>query len=151
MATNEEIAYLGSFIPHFKGVYSCDMIPDIELKDDIISVLIINLDHHDQPGSHFVTLIIDKYFKDKVIYFDPLGLDIFNEHIIKSISNINKHFVQLNNPIQDSTSDFCGLFCLAACVAKYYRTPLHKFLKMFSNKLKRNDIIVYNYLKNFYE
>jgi hypothetical protein len=113
------------------------MIQDLELHHTMNSVLIINLDHHNQVGSHFVALIIDKHSFDKIIYFDPLGLDIYNKHIINSISIIDEHFLQLSKPIQDPLSDFCGLFCLAACVSKYFRTSIRDFLNIFSTNLKK--------------
>ena len=151
MATNEEIAYFGKFIPNFVGVYPCDKIPDLKLIKAKKSLLIINLDHHYQRGSHFIALIIDKKSENKIIYFDPLAIGLFNKHIKKTISNISNEFLQISNAIQAPSSNFCGFFCLAACISNVLKIPINDFLNIFSTNLEKNDKIVFNFLKFFYK
>ena len=149
MTTNQEINYLGNFIQNFEGVYACDKIPN--LKRFKKALLIINLDHHYERGSHFVALIIDKSCENKIVYFDPLGFNLNNKHIIKTISSISDDYNQITKAIQAPLSNFCGLFCLAACVSNFLKTPLNTFMNLFSSNLQKNDKIVFNYLKNFYK
>ena len=147
MTTNKHLNFLGHSTPFFKGVYPSDLLPfDILVKYKKIS-LIINLDPHTKPGSHYVALFINKNLNNKVVYFDPFGKNLTNENIIKFVKKINKNYIFSTKKIQHDNSDYCGLFCLAFCVYIYKNKPFYIFLDMFINNSMKNNFIVHRYLK----
>ena len=58
----------------FKGVYPIDRINEIPVNKNTKKFgVIVNLDHHNQPGSHWVAIYVDKS-KDKALeYYDSFG------------------------------------------------------------------------------
>ena len=55
---------------HFRGVYPLDYLPKRLLRRP--SSLIVNLDEHYKPGSHWVAIYIGN--RGTSFYFDPLGM-----------------------------------------------------------------------------
>ena len=66
--------------PRFNGAYSWDNLPE-EIKD---GAYVINLDEHADTGTHWVALVCKK---NKIVYFDSLGVEHIPEEIKKFIGN----------------------------------------------------------------
>ena len=66
--------------PRFNGAYSWDNLPE-EIKD---GAYVINLDEHGDTGTHWVALVCKK---NKIVYFDSLGVEHIPEEIKKFIGN----------------------------------------------------------------
>ena len=64
----------------FKGTFSCDNIPFWGSNDR--KMFIVNLSQENKKGSHFVFIEIEK---DKALYLDPLGKNLSNSFIKKSL------------------------------------------------------------------
>ena len=64
----------------FKGTFSCDNIPFWGSNDR--KMFIVNLSQENEKGSHFVFIEIEK---DKALYLDPLGKNLSNSFIKKSL------------------------------------------------------------------
>ena len=98
--------------------------------------IIFNLDRHNQPGSHWVSLFID--INDKfVFYFDSVGTKIPKE-IYNLVKNIQEQGKKLTNPINfrfeqnhpfehQKTNTECGMYSLFFMITlltnKLYKTP----------------------------
>lgn len=98
--------------------------------------IIFNLDRHNQPGSHWVSLFIDINEKF-VFYFDSVGTKIPNE-IYKLVNNIQEQGKKLTKPINfrfeqnhpfehQKTNTECGMYSLFFMITlltnKLYKTP----------------------------
>ena len=71
----------------FRGTFSCDNIPIF--KETSISV-ISNLSRERDVGSHFVAIFIGD---DKIIYFDPFGLESYNISIKEYLKKYKKEII----------------------------------------------------------
>jgi len=74
--------------------------------------LIVNLSNEDEPGTHFVAIIVHN---NVMIYFDSLALtNIFFFNYVKKMlcQKRNMQYLVNRKPIQCSTSNFCGFFCI---------------------------------------
>jgi len=130
----------------FKGVYPCDLTPNIDYSKKFS--IIINTGTSDTNGEHFIAIYADS---KKLIYFDSFGMKPDNKYLvnfIKSSKKKRKLFFNLTQ-IQDHSSNFCGFYCLAFLMSAYKNNYLN-FINCFSKrKLKANDQIVVKFiLKN---
>jgi hypothetical protein len=81
--------------------------------------IVFNLDKHDQPGSHWVSLFID-IDDEYVFYMDSVGdpvpheIQVFVDRVIKQGLQSNKHMnFYENSPMQHQTGDTeCGVYSL---------------------------------------
>lgn len=81
--------------------------------------IVFNLDKHDQPGSHWVSLFID-LDDEYVFYMDSVGdpvpneIQVFVNRVIKQALQANKHLhFYENSPMQHQTGDTeCGVYSL---------------------------------------
>ena len=142
--------FLTIFCSNFQGVYAKDTIPDHLTEKNRFSI-VVNLSPSNHPGSHFVSIIRQK---DTLLYFDSLILPIPKEvsNFIKKlkVSNAKRNFHQ----IQDESSDFCGYYCMLACLHFCDQDFEYgiKFPMFHRDALKRNDLLCLNYiLKNLNE
>ena len=90
-------------IPHFRGVYMKDQLPDKIQKNES---MIVNLDSSEGPGTHWVCF----FKKDKVInYFDSFGV----KPPIELIKYFEKNLVHYNvDKNQNFDQVICGHLCL---------------------------------------
>ena len=81
--------------------------------------IVFNLDKHDQPGSHWVSLFIDindeyAFYMDSVGDPVPQEIQDFVARVIKQALQINKYMIfHQNSPMQHQTGDTeCGVYSL---------------------------------------
>ena len=129
---------------NFLGVYPSDQLPNAP-KGKSFS-LIINLDTHTEPGSHFVAVFFDK---KKIEYFDSYGLPPFVPKIKNFLKSVKKNFCWNNICIQSYTSLHCGLYCLAYLLGKDYNITMKKFVELFNENTLENDEIVNFFIISF--
>ena len=128
----------------------------IYMKDELKTPLkqgcyIINLQNHDEPGSHWTCFIKDK---DCIYYHDSFGAvppqneyDIFSHEMDNIYTNTSDH--------QNIDSSSCGWWCIAFL---YYMTNskgnmldrMKKFNKKFITDTKRNELILKKYIDRIY-
>ena len=101
---------------------------------------VINLENHNQPGSHWTALIMSA--KD-CVYFDSFGMpppEKVYQFLEKKYGKV--YFSKIE--IQDIDSTFCGYFCLAFLKFVKERRgtlvqKLQNFQKLFKENTKQND------------
>jgi hypothetical protein len=119
------------------------LVKTIELPNINFVSIIFNLDKHNQPGSHWVSVFINK--KNKSIeYFDSLG-DKPNINIQKTLDFISEKFdfsILINDVIHQKGDTACGIYAIIFILYKlsypnnytYFSTPvrdnkMHPFRK----------------------
>ena len=123
---------------HFRGVYPLDHLPRRLLKRP--SSLIVNLDEHYKPGSHWVAIFIDN--RGRAFYFDPLGM--LPPKPIATFLDRNSKTGWLYNAhkFQGDLSILCGLYCLRFLTScpnfskflKYLKPCMNNETKILPNK-----------------
>ena len=119
--------------PRFNGVYSRNNLPKTIKK----GAYIINLDEHDDIGTHWIAL----YVPNNCIYFDGFGV----EHIPNEVKQFigNKETTANIFRLQAYDSIMCGYFCLAFVDYVFPGKMLLQFTNLFSPyDFKKNDKIV---------
>ena len=126
--TNKYIYDLMSkFSTSFKGVFSCDNIP--YFTEYNVSI-ICNFSTANTKGTHYVGIYI---FKDKIIYFDPLGIKCIISSICSYLGMYNKKIIESNITIQHPLSFHCGFFCVGFIFAMDKNISLQIYQKIFNN------------------
>ena len=124
-----------SINPHkFKGVKPCDIFlkeveenqHDLEEGDSFI----VNLSSSNNPGSHFISIFISS--SNVAEYFDSFGLPSFDSNINKAFQAADLKVSQFNKPIQDLSSQFCGLYCIAYLIWRQLGLEKTKFPQLFN-------------------
>ena len=132
--------YLDNFMKKisksFRGIFSCDNIPIF--KETNISV-ISNLSRERDMGSHFVAFFIGD---DKIIYFDPFGIESYNNSIEEYLKKYKKEIIYSEQRIQDYNSSHCGYFCVIFILCLENNVSLKKFLELFN----KNDLLINDYV-----
>lgn len=125
------------FIPIFKGVFAKDELKKIKVKKNENFAFVINLENHNQGGSHWVSMYNDKNLP-YVEYYDSYGLEppIEVENFVNS--KVKKPIFYNPYQQQKPTSNRCGYFCIHYIVKRYSGmlpdSILSKFTKKPSNK-----------------
>ena len=99
----ETILRLNSDSKHnFNGVLAMDELPKTRQKGSYV----INLDDHDEPGSHWVAVWCDN---EKVEYMDPFGLPPLDDRCLLFLGgNVRYNTVKM----QLLLSNACGFYCV---------------------------------------
>ena len=89
--------------PRFNADFSRDNLPN-KIKG---TASIINLDKHEDTGTHWIALFCRR---NKIVYFNSFGV----ENVPKEIENFIEHKNIKTNffRIQSSNSIMCGYFCI---------------------------------------
>jgi hypothetical protein len=131
----------------------------IYMKDELNSDLkqgcyIINLQNHDEGGSHWTAFIKDR---NDIYYYDSFGVvPPQNLYDVFKIDSHNIYYLdQLNRRDQNIDSTSCGWWCIAYL---YYMTNskdpmldrMKKFEKKFNKDTKQNEIDLKKYINKIY-
>jgi hypothetical protein len=135
--TNKYVEDIGKLLcKNFIGTFPCNILPDI--KNVKSFSIIFNESRHDEEGSHFVAVFADK---EKIYYFDSLGLKCENKYILNFILSTGREIIENNTQIQSYDSIFCGFFCLSFIIYMSKKCEYKNFFKIYSKNLKLNDEI----------
>ena len=93
--------------PTFVGVFPINRLPPYLLNKP--SSIIVNLDEHYKPGSHWVAIKLEKF--KPAYYFDSFGNYPPNE-IICFMERNAKTWIHNDKKYQSETSSFCGYYCV---------------------------------------
>ena len=85
----------------FRGVYPMDRLP---MRQP--GAYIINMDNHDEPGSHWVAVYDDM---KNVEYMDSYGLPPLDPRCLQFIG---PNFLYNSLPLQKPLSNACGFYCV---------------------------------------
>lgn len=114
---------------------------------------LVNLENHNQSGSHWCALILSKELS---FWFDPYGAPPPKEitNILKLRYKQKVYFSDFI--IQDLNSILCGYFCLGLMlVIKNFKnqhallTIISHFLDYFNDNPKQNDMLIRKLLSNY--
>jgi hypothetical protein len=111
----------------FQGVHPIDLLPSTLLKP---SIIIINLDKHYMPGSHWVAVCFSE--SGCAEYFDSYGLPRYKLEIITYLQRHSISWLFNRHRIQGIPSNVCGHYC---CIYAHHRAEglsMTSFVSMFS-------------------
>lgn len=134
--------YLGK---SFLGVFPCDAVPNFKRKKEKM-YMIFNLSKHDEPGSHYIAVVI---FKKRAYYFDSYGKKLTNYYIKNFLKSLGLQIFYHTEKIQPQNSIFCGFYCLSYLIffKNHFVTTFKPFFELFFQPSdKRNDHIVTQYI-----
>lgn len=130
----------------FGGVYPVDLIPDHLISNQ--KAIVINLDPHYKPGSHWVCLYLSG---NRVEYFDSYGLPPFSKNIKVFIDKNSKDIHYNQRRYQDFNTDVCGQYCVYFLHERHRRGPMALDRLFPENwKPKQTDRIVFNWFNQSY-
>ena len=114
-------------VKYFQGVYPTDLLPITLLKP---SIIVINLDKHYIPGSHWVAL----YFSDTgcTEYFDSYGLPPYRLELTTYLQLHSMSYTFNRHREQDITSRVCGHYCCIYALHSAKVLSMMSFVNMFS-------------------
>ena len=126
----------------FLGCFASDDLPPI--PKILPASMIINTHRKNQPGEHWLALVLTKH---KCFYFDSFGAPILEDTIVKYLQQKYRKVTVNNECIQHFTSASCGLFCIAFIKNVNSKNRYEKFISKFSLfNLLKNDNVVLNLL-----
>jgi hypothetical protein len=95
-------------LQHFKGVFSCNNIPD-EIAMLRHFSIICNLEKEGELGSHFITIVATPVC---LLYIDSLGMSCANSHLNQFMTLTKRRVHSLDLAMQHPTSPFCGFYAI---------------------------------------
>ena len=128
----------------FLGVFACDQLKFIKSKFSIPKYLIVNLDPSNSPGSHWISLRIDR---KSVEIFDSLGYNyriwkILPLPLLIFLNSLRKTREIIFSPVLQSKSDtICGLFCVYFVLFRQINS-FSQCISVFSSSLDLNKTII---------
>ena len=126
--------------PEFNGVFSRNNLHKT-MKD---GASVINLDEHEDVGTHWIALFCNK---NEIVYFDSFGVEHVPEEIKEFIGNKN---IKANIfRVQANDSVMCGYFFIGFIDFMLVSKKLTDFKNMFSPyDFEKNDDIILTYFKD---
>lgn len=132
----------------FKGVIPWDFLPNYKIFQRP-AAYIVNTDKSDKSGSHWVLMIL--YNDDKSIFFDSYGFspqsELFNINFMRFLKRNSNNIAFQNRQIQDTTSSYCGHYCIFMLYHLSSGMSYENALTYFDDDFKRNDSIVDSFVK----
>lgn len=139
-AKKSKINEILSCTPQFTGCYAENELAGL-IKTDFSCSLIVNLDHENLPGSHWVALYITK---QTIEIWDTLGFRILDWPRIPCtlLKFLHRQFLSrrviVSKRIQSFKSVLCGFFCIFFTICRPY-ISFNALSANFSAKLSLND------------
>lgn len=121
---------------HFLGVFPSDGLPPILQYP---ASLVVNLDPHDHPGSHWTAIYMDG--NKKATYFDSLALPPIPA-IKLLLRTYGRKRACSKRVLQELTSTVCGYYCVLYILARSRGRSTTAFLRAFGRNPKKNDALV---------
>ena len=132
-----------NYLKNQKGFLGCYAYNDLPPIPKILPAsMIINTHRKNQPGEHWLALVLTK---TKCFYFDSFGGPILEETIVSYLQQKYEKVTINNECIQHLYSDSCGLYCIAFVKNVKSKTSFETFISKFNlYDLLKNDNIVIN-------
>ena len=123
-----------------QGVNPIDLLPSTLIKP---SIIVINLDKHHMPGSHWVALCFsDSGYAE---YFDSYDLPPYKLEIMSYLQNHSSSWTFNRQRLQGFTSNVGGHFCCLYALRRARGPSMTSFTSMFTLAYHRcNDIRAVN-------
>lgn len=110
-----------------KGVYPVDKVPH---NLSYPCFLIVNSDEHYLPGTHWIGIYIDNY--RRAIFLDSFALDPEYYGLKNYIMKMSESFTTLKIPLQNISSNVCGLYQLYFLFYIANNTDTSNFVSAFT-------------------
>lgn len=108
----------------FRGVYAMDRLPQHVQSP---GAYVINMDDHNEPGSHWVAVFADKH--GNVEYMDSYGLAPFDQRCVQFLG-LNYSYNTI--PLQQQLSNACGFYCVYYLIQRARGISSDSILKMLA-------------------
>ena len=117
---------LPKHVKYFQGFLPLDLLSSTLIKH---SIIVINLDKHYMPGSHWV----DVCFSDSQYaeYFDSYSLPPFKFEIMAFLQRHSISWTLNRHRLQGLTSDVCGHYCCLYALHRARGQSMTSFVEMF--------------------
>ena len=127
----------------FMGTFPSDQV-QIQ-KSSYPQAFIVNTEPSTSAGEHWTALIVtDK----KCLFFDPLGCEMLNVSLLKTLRNAGITMYKYNNcQIQSIFSNNCGYYCVAFILSFVCGYSYPRFMSNFVTKIKQNDLICFQFIE----
>jgi hypothetical protein len=126
MNTTQICKVLTKHVKYFQGVYPIDLLPSTLTKP---SLIVINLDKHYMPGSHWVAVCFsDTGYAE---YFDSYGLPPFMYEITTYLQRHSISWTFNSHRLQGLTSNVCGHYCCLYALHRVRGQTMMSFINMF--------------------
>ena len=131
MNTRQISKVLTKHVEYFQGDYSIDLFP--------LTFIVIYLDKHYMPGSHWVALCFsDSGYAE---YFDSNGLPPYKLEIMSYLQNHSTSWTFNRHRLQGLTLNVCGHYCCLYALHRARGLSMTSFTSMFTPAHYRcNDI-----------
>jgi hypothetical protein len=141
---SNNIEYLLRNKKDFLGCFPLDRLPPFPTK--FPKSIIINTDKSTLPGKHWVALVLTE---KKCYYFDSFGMPLIEENIKKYLEPHYQTITYSGMRIQDSSSSYCGPFCVCFVLWVNNQVAFKNFLNHFEeDDLFSNDKKLRKYFKD---
>ena len=138
LKTCGNIEYLLQNVDHFLGCFPLNGLPSFPTS--FPKSMIINTQPSGHPGEHWVALVLTEtncyYFDSFALPTIPLNIDMYLQPHYKGIT-------YLDYRIQDSTSNYCGAYCVCFVLHVQDDLTYDQFIgHYYSDNLLENDEIL---------
>jgi len=117
---------LTKHVKYFQGVYPIDLLPSTLIKP---SVIVISLDKHYMPSSHWVAICISN--SGYAEYFDLYGLPPYKLEIMAFLQRHSISWTFNRHILQGFTSNVCGHYCCIYALHRAMGQSMTSFVNMF--------------------
>ena len=128
----------------FIGVFPSDRLPKKIEKYPV--ALIVNVDDHTQPGSHWLAVYIDQHHSGEFFYSYARHPLMYNEHFVNFLNQHCREWVFNEKALQSYWSTVCGQYCLFYLLNKVKGESLGSILAHFTHNRVQNDRNVHAYI-----
>jgi len=138
LKTRSNIEYLLQNVDHFLGCFPLDGLPPFPTS--FPKSMIINTQSSGHPGEHWVALVLTE---TNCYYFDSFGLPTAPLNIHMYLQPHYKQIIYLDYRIQDSSSNYCGAYCVSFVLHVQDNLSYDQFIGHYhSDNLLENDEIL---------
>ena len=119
----------------FNGVYASNKLP---AKPQKPFAIVINLDEHHEPGSHWVAVYASE--NNDMQYFDSYGRPPTLYSIINFLKRAGGRWTYNEVCLQNPLTTVCGQYCLVYLWMKSRNHNLRDFVELFGANTTSNDL-----------
>lgn len=129
----------------FLGLGNPDIIPSIYR---VPAILILNTAPLYTEGEHWCIVCFDK--EQNCYFFDPYGREPAFYNFMPILSRVADNLAYNSKRVQGEQAKTCGHHCVYFGRSFAYGTQVDEIIKTYSDNLRYNDNMVYNYVRHYY-
>lgn len=132
--------------PYFKGVFPSDLIPSAIL---LPMGFIVNVDGSTQPGSHWLSIFIDR--SGAGYFFDSFGQRPFVYNMADYMNDNCNKWQYNEKQYQNVLSTACGYYAMFVQILLCHGIEMGMIAKYFTNSTHENDLFVTDFIVSYFE